>query len=643
MGNKYQALFKPLKIGQLEIKNRIIMSPMTTYLTGAEDEISADSIAYFAARARGGAGMLMTEACFIDPEENAGSMGFNFTSKRSAVQFAHLADVVHRYGSKLCIQVSAGSGRTASRLPGLVPYSASALPALNPTLICHELTKDEIQEITKKVVTTATKAVMAGADAIDIHAHNGYLLDQFISPQWNVRTDEYGGSVENRTRLPKEIIGGIRAAVGPVIPIIFRISVDHKYPAGRTMENTVEILKELDAYVDAFDIDFGAYESMDYMFPSYYMGTACSADLAKEVRKIGLSKPIMNSGNHTPESAVELLEDGTLDAVMFGRPLVADPDLPNKLKAGKGNEVKPCIRCNEFCLKGVLTRTGIRCSVNAEAGEELYQILEPVNKIKNVVVVGGGPAGCEAAITAAKRGHKVSLYEASEKLGGMLSAAATPNFKSQLQKLIKWDAVMLEKYGVDIHMNHKIDEKSEELKKADQIIWAVGAKELCPPIEGIDSKGVIKIADAHHKRELVKGENIVIAGGGLSGCDFALELVEEGKHITVIEMREKVAADVFPINAKTLLTQLAMKKVQLMTNSKIVKFTEGCVTVETSDGIKEVKADTIVLALGMKTDTGFTDKIYEKYGYKMRMIGDCVKPGKVGSAIRDGYYAGATV
>lgn len=617
---------------------------MTTFLTDVDDTLSQASIAYFEARAKGGAGMLITEACFIDPNENANSMGLNFQSKRGTVQFARLADVAHRYGAKLCIQVSAGSGRTASPEQGQIPYSASAVPALSsPKIICRELTKEEIGQIIQKITESAMKAVIAGADAIEIHAHNGYLLDQFISPQWNIRTDEYGGELENRMRMPKELISSIRATVGPSIPIIFRISVDHKYPGGRTLEDTEEILKALEPVVDAFDVDFGAYESIDYMFPSYYMGSACSVDLAKAVRKMGIQKPIMNAGNHTPDSALEFVRNGTLDAVMFGRSMLADPELPNKLREDRDKEVKPCIRCNEFCLKGVLTRTGIRCAVNAEAGEEIYQKLEPATNKKKVLVIGGGPGGCEAAITAAMRGHEVVLCEANEALGGMLQVAATPDFKMQLKNLITWDEVMLKKYGVDVRLGERVDENSEILSKVDEIIVATGAKELVPPIPGIDSPGVIRIADAHRNQDKLKGENIVIAGGGLSGCDFAIELVDKGKKVTIIEMREKVAADVFPINAITLFRTLGQKQVTMMTGAKITSMESGKVIVQTTEGEKCVEADTIVLALGMRADKDLAEKLRIKFGTRVRKIGDCEKPGKVGNAVREGYYAGATV
>ena len=648
MYNRFEKLFTPFKIGSMEVKNRIVMSPMGTNSANIDGRISVDEIDYFEERAKGGVGMIITGCMFLTKDLAQGSLEGVLEDNYVIPTLTELCEAVQRYGTKICAQISCGTGRNAfPNMFGDPPVSASAIPSqFNPDVLCHPLTVEEIKAIMDQFAAAAKKVKMAGFDAIEIHGHAGYLIDQFISPIWNKREDEYGGSLENRMRFAVEIVQSIRSAVGKDMPILFRISCDHRFNGGRTLEESEKMLKILeDAGVDALDIDAGSYESIDYIFPPTYLGDACMAYVCKAARK-AVSVPLLNSGNHTPETAVKLIESGDADFAMFGRQLIADPHTPNKLLNNRRQDVRPCIRCNQDCIGRIVDRlTKISCSVNPQACFEKRFIIEETKSPKNVVVIGGGPAGLEAARAAALKGHQVTLFEKHGILGGQLTSAATPSFKRPLRDLIKWYEVQLAKLRVKIELNTEIKKDDDPiLEKADRIIVAVGAVPTNPPISGIDGSNVIGIIEAHLNKELVKGENIVIAGGGLSGCDSALELAMEGKKVTIIEMRESVGPDVMFINAAALMPMLEKYGVRLLPGHKVLAFDARGVKAQKTDGSEVfIEADTIITAFGVKQNNKLFEDISSKYHIKTRPVGDCETVGNVGTAVRSGFFAGLAI
>lgn len=641
MKNKYDSLFRPFKIGNMTVKNRLVMSPVTTMFNSRTEVANERTIDYYAARAKGGAGMLITEAWMPNPY-----MSPDQTQRTIIGQITQLAEAVQAYGCRLCVQMSAGPGRIGGLDDeGNPPVSASAIPANgNPNLICHEMTVEEIHDLMTKIRTLAAYIAMAGADCIEIHAHNGYLIDQFMTDVWNKRTDEYGGSLENRMRFPLEMIQAIREGTGGKLPVIFRITCDQRAKGERTIEDTIPMLKILqDAGVDALDVDSGTYDSIDWIFPPYYLGDACMTYVARAVRKAGITVPILNSGTYTPDTAVKAIENGDTDFVMMGRPLVADPELPNKLMRGCSEDVRPCLCCNEYCVKNILMRRGISCAVNPQTGAEKRFALKQTDAPKKVVVIGGGPGGLEAARVAATKGHQVILLEKEADVGGTIRAAATPDFKAPLRRLIDWYKVQLSKLSVDIRFDYEASADMEMLEEADQIIVATGSNELIPPISGVDGENVIGVCQAHLQRECVRGTNIVIAGGGLSGCDLALELTSEGKKVTVVEMRPRVAADVFPINLVSLMRKLMENGVTLLTDHRITEITSDGVTALHGEEKVLIPADTVITAFGTKPNRGLADELLEKYPFKTRLVGDCERTGKVGMAVRAGFFAGFAI
>lgn len=641
---EYNKLFTPFKIGSMEVKNRIVFSPIGVNCSHINGTISNDEIDYYEERARGGAGMIIMGAQFLSQDIAQGPLSGILEHTYVIPQLNTLCEAVQRYGTKITAQLCCGIGRDAfPNMNGELPMSASAIPlTFNPEVKCRPMSYEDIQDVMKKFAYSAKLVKDAGFDAIEIHGHAGDLIDQFMSPIWNKREDEYGGTDEKRARFPTEIVRSIRKAVGPDMPILFRISLEHRFQGGRTIEDSINLIKLLEnAGIDAIDIDAGSSEAIDYVFPTAYLGDACMEYLCKPVRK-AVRIPILNSGNHTPETAVRLIESGNADFVMFGRPLIADSQMPNKLMNGNGEDIRPCIRCNEGCIGRIITRfTKLSCSVNPQAcNEERYRI-KSAKAPQNVVVIGAGPAGLEAARVAAIKGHKVILFEKEKVIGGQLSAASTPVFKRQLHKLIDWYGVQLKKLDVNLKLNKEVSVDDDILAECDKIIVGTGAVPFIPPIPGIDGANVINIIEAHNNKELLKGKNIVICGGGLSGCDSALELATEGsKKITIVEMTDAIARDSIGINAVSLIPMLAKAGVKTYTNSRVTSIDSEGVYVQKDDGTSEfIKADNVVTAFGMKKNNKLAEEIKAKYHIKTRVIGDCEKVGKVGTAVHMGFFA----
>ncbi len=580
----YDALFTPFKIGRMEVKNRIVMSPMGTLMANRDGTFSENEIAYYEERARGGTGMIICGQGYLNAELGQGVLG-------------------------------------------------------------HALTIEEIAEMMKLWEYSAGLVRDAGFDAIEVHAHVGYLVDQFLSPIWNKRTDEYGGSPENRTRFATDIVDAIHRGAGSDFPVIFRLSLDHRIPGGRTLEDSIPILRVLDRHgCDAFNVDAGCYETIKYVYPPMYMGEA-SMEYVCEGARAATGKPILNAGSHTPESAVRMIESGRADFAVFGRQLIADPELGRKLLENRVEDVRPCMRCNEECIGRIIRyRSKLCCAVNPAAGDEnairLYKTDEP----KNVVVIGGGPGGMEAARACAVEGHKVTLFEKNQ-LGGTLNAPATAEFKIQIRKLIEYYRVQLAKLGVEVHEHTELSADDPILASCDWIVVATGSKPLVPKIPGIDGGNVLGVIDAHLHPELVTGRDLVICGGGMSGCDFALEAMTAlGRRATVIEMQDDVAKDVIYFNSFALKDCMKEAGVVIRTGCRVKSITSEGVVVTNERGEEELIAgDQVISAFGQVSDRSMVEAVKARYYSKTISIGDCEKPAKSGDAIRGGFYAARTI
>ncbi|MBF0689683.1 MAG: FAD-dependent oxidoreductase [Cellulomonas sp.] len=596
-------------------------------------------VAYFAARAAGGVGLIITGTMTTTSrfEDNEGWP--KVEDDGVIPDLARLADAVHAEGALLAGQLTPGSGRVGPPEPGgEVPVSASPTPWLaDPSRACRELTTGEVEHLVEQYGPAVARLAAAGFDAVDIHSHTGYLIDQFMSSQWNQRTDRYGGSLENRLRFPLELVAAARAAA-PELAITFRLTVDHHMPGGRSLEESLQMAPIIaEAGIHLLMVDDGAFETVDWIFPPYYMGDAPLLPGAAAVRAV-VDVPVMATGNITPEIGDRAVAAGEVDFIGMGRALIADPDLPRKLTAAQPAAVRPCIRCNQLCVGNILASEPLGCAVNPEVGFEAH-LPGPATEQRHVVVVGAGPAGLEVARVAATRGHRVDVYDETDHAGGVLWPAATPDFKRELRRMVDWWQGQLAELPVTVHLGHRITADSPELRDADQVVVATGSTQLVPAsIPGTDRDDVVDVLRFH--RGAPVGHRVVMVGGGLSGSDAALELANEGHDVTVVEMLDEIARDMLVVNRITLLRRLDEARVRLLTGTRVREITDDGVLVEGPDGPATLPADTVVLALGSRPRTDLLTELTAA-GIPVQAVGDCVEPAKVGEAVNRAYALAA--
>lgn len=635
MTTTFSHVLEPAKLGSLQLRNRVIMVPMGTEMGDHDGHLTDREIAYYAERAAG-AGLVCTGINAVTDDYEVINVGLGRVDTDAATPgLRKLAEAFHARGGAVSVQLTAGLGRNINSIdPERLPISASDNSHwLDPNVKCRPLETEEIKVIVQRFKEAAARCLEAGIDAIDIHGHTGYLIDQFMSPVWNRRTDEYGGSVENRCRFAAEIIAAVKEGA-PGMPVSFRLSVDHHFEGGRGVEESLEIAKQLEAAgLDLLMVDEGSYEAMDYVFPPYYLGDNCMMGSVR-LFKDALSIPVLGCGNLTAERAEEAIATGEMDFAGIGRALIADPEWAAKLASGKRDDIRPCIRCNQLCVGNAFVGQPLGCAVNPAVGRELERIITRAETSKHVVVIGAGPAGLEAARVAALRGHTVDVYDKADQVGGVLWPAATPEFKKELRSMIFWWERQLRDLPVTVHLGTEITADSPELDGADEIIVAVGTTPVAPAIPGLDGDNVIEVIDAHLGAEL--GQRIIVCGGGLSGADFALEMQEKGHDVTVVEMADGIAADLLMINRITLLRDLAEQGVTLLTGHRVVEVNESGVKVDGPDGPVQIAADTVVSAFGVRPATSLVEALAERGAIA---VGDCVKPAKVGDAINAGFEA----
>lgn len=636
-------LFEAGKIGSMMLKNRVVMTPMGIYgLPDHRGMLTQKSIDFYTARAKGGAGLIFPTATQVTRafEEDV-SVTYAIDSIDKALKWSELAEDVHHYGGRLGIQLSAGLGRVNSSFvhdPYFEPISASPVDSFwAPMIRCRALEISEIEFIIDSYAQAAIFARDAGVDVIEIHGYGGYLLDQFMTSAWNEREDEYGGSLENRMRFPIEAYRKVRAVVGEDYPVIFKFTPVHLTPEGREMAEGIEIAKMLESEgVDALHVDVGCYESWHRTIPPVYAKDASQADIAGMIRD-AVNIPIICQGKLAdPEVAESVLAEGKCDFVGLGRAFLADPEWPNKVKAGRANDIAPCIGCSEGCFMRTMEGRYASCAVNPTCSQEKKYSLRPARNRKTVLVIGGGPGGMEAAITAAARGHEVCLWEKTDELGGYLIPASVPQFKKDVRRLISHLEHRLECEGVEVVTGKHASPDSVINANADAVIIATGSEPLIPDIPGIDGRNVMTAIDVLNGKSDA-GQNVVVAGGGIVGCETALYLAGYGKNVSIVEMQfQLVPEGIFIINYAELEKQLADFGVRVFCDSKVAEIRESGVSFESWEKMSNIDCDTVVLALGLKPVNSLFYEIGE--GLDKYIIGDAVKPRKVLDAVWEGFH-----
>ncbi|MFH0847443.1 MAG: FAD-dependent oxidoreductase [Chloroflexota bacterium] len=633
-------LCQPFSLGGMNLRNRIVMPPMVVRFATDDGFITDRSVAYYGARAKGGAGLIIQEATFVRPDGQILANEPAIYDDRFIPGLRRVTEAIHRHGAKAAVQLIHG-GRTAFfGIPG-VPIGPSPVAAPGYS-VPKEMSLTDIGEVIDTFARAAYRARQAGYDAVEIHGAHGYLIDQFISPIANRRGDAYGGSVANRARLLVEVIGAVREALGRSFPVWCRINGrEFGTEGGETLEDAREVAR-LAEKAGACAIHVSATgPAVPLNYPQLVFSPGLISDLAAGI-KTAVDVPIIAVGSMTPDFAEKLLREGKADLIAFGRALFADPELPNKVCSGGTKDVRPCILCFH-CRDGLRLRAERRvcCAVNAAMGKEKAYEIVKTDKAKRVLVVGGGPAGLESARVVALRGHQVTLWEKESRLGGQLNVASVAPYKGRIEALPRYYARELKNLGVTVKLGKKGTPGQVVQFAPEVLVLATGAKPIVPKIRGLSKAYRVSAVDVLWGRAEVKGERVVIIGGEQVACEVAMYLSGRGKRVTMVRRGPEMAARAGGLG-RFVLNRLKAEGVTMLTGVTYREANEKGLVVTTKEGEKLLEADTIVLAAGAEPEKGLYEKVKDKVA-EVKLVGDAVTPRNIADAISDGYQAGLSI
>lgn len=635
---KYPSLFSPKKIGEIEVKNRIIMPPMGTSLSFSTGELSTNIIEYYKERARGGVGLIVVEISQVDLDTGSAAMNcVRLHSPRCIPRLRRLAEGVHVYGTKIFAQLHHGGSEAPSFFnEGHELISPSGIKCKTVPDQPRAMTNAEVKEMVQKYVSAAMMLKMAHFDGVEIHGAHGYLVHEFFSEHTNKRTDEYGGSFENRMRFATEIIQGIKKACGPDFPVSIRISSVEGIPGGFSLDYGIEIAKAMEkAGADLISCSMGTYESFPTALETASFKEGWRVYMATETKK-HIDIPVVCVGAlRNPDYLEQIIAEEQADFVALGRPLIADPEWPNKAFYGKTKSIRQCITCMT-CIYTVTEPGFVRCAINARAG---YEAEDPKlckdGNGRKVIVAGGGPAGIEAARICAERGFQVTLFEKTGALGGQLQMAKEAIDQEAMQNFIDYGTYELSRLGVDVRLNTEITAEAIRKENPYAVFVATGAKALIPDIPSEDPTKVITAEDYLAGKEEIGEETIVVVGGGITGCETAALAASRGAKACVIEMMEEYCQDVYYDSRIEIMNNLEKYDVSVKTNCMLTAITKEGIKVKDTitDQETEIKADKVVLALGVKPENTI---YYDLRGdfEKLYLLGDAVRQGKIVDAVR---------
>ena len=646
MKNKYPHLFQPIKIGNVTLKNRIIAAPTGMMDLTPDGRLSPYNVCYYERKAKGGAAVVTLGEAITDSKTGEShNRQIHLDSPECMPGLAHTAMAIKRNGALANIELSHGGKygglnsiageETAQRCS----YGASE-ESLPTGEYVHEMSKEMIEHIVKQYGVAAKRVKNAGFDMLMVHAGHGWLFNQFLSPKENHRTDEFGGSLENRCRFLSLALDEVRNAVGQGFPIELRINGDDFIEGALQIKDYIEIVKLLEAKVDLINVSCGSHEAEDLFVrthPSMFLEHGCNVYLAAEIKKHVQVPVACVGGIGTPELAEEIISSGQADIVELGRVLLADPDFPKKAMMGQSEDITPCLRCFQ-CFASIVDSTVVTCSVNPEIGHELdFRYYKPERgEKKKIMVVGGGPGGMEAAITAAKRNHNVILCEKTESLGGALKFAENVPFKVDLYNLANILKLRVEKENIDVRFNTTVTADYVKKEKPDVLIIAVGAEPIIPPIEGIYRNNVILATECEKNLETL-GKRVVLIGGGLIGAETGVHIGKSGRDVTIVEMRPEIAMDSNMFHKMALKKELD-KYTKSYTQTQAIKIDENGVWCQDIGGKQFlIEADQVIISSGVRPRSSLVEElasiIPEYY-----VVGDCARAGQVTQAISQGYF-----
>jgi 2,4-dienoyl-CoA reductase-like NADH-dependent reductase (Old Yellow Enzyme family)/thioredoxin reductase len=652
MKMKYPNLFKEGKIGNVITKNRIVMSPMGEDMANVDGSVSEQSLAYYTERAKGGVGIIIPGVVSIDyPGGKTTGCQHRIDGDKYVLGWYRMANAVHHYGALLIPQIHhAGAQTNHITCEGEIPVCVSDTDCEHSFVKYyrsfgpqHELTTQEVKELVNKFITSAEYCQNAQCDGVELHAAHGYLINQFLSSDMNKRSDEYGGSLENRMRFAVEIIKGIREKCGKDFIIGARIPGREWTSTGLSDDECQIIAKTFEAAgCDFLDISGGATIQSSKLMETQGYPQGDRVELAEIIKEV-VNIPVLAVGNlRDPEFCDRIIEEEKTDYVALGRPLICDPYWPEKAKEGRDDEIRHCISCFDGCFAQIWSFKPIGCTLNPDAGFESEfssKDFKTVN-LQNVVVIGGGPAGMQAAITAKKQGHRVTLLEKSDELGGQLKIASVPPKKYPIKRATDWFVGELKRQGVNIQLNHPATVESVEKLNPDVIIAATGSVPATPPIDGvdntIDSWGLLDGSVA-----MPKNSKIVIVGGGVVACEVALYLNKEGNNsVTVIEMLGQIANGLETTHLGDLFVDFEECNIGVITNARVTKINSSSIAYEEAGELKTIGCDVSVLATGQKPFGGDLIASLKDKGHTVILAGDVTKPRKIMQAVREGNFAG---
>lgn len=644
MERKFPHLSSPITIGRVTFRNRMFSAPMGGTDITNDGCIGPKSTAFYELRGKGGAAAVTVSECMVHPKTD-GSHAYHLDTAvlNSLAAATYTADAIRRHGAMPSLELShsgmyAGTYMTdKTKQKSMNQWGASDI--IRPDGIeVKALTKEMIAEIVESYGTVAGLAKRAGFEMIMVHGGHGWLLNQFFSPYFNKRTDEYGGSLENRCRLAIEVLKSVREAVGPGFPIEFRLSGSELFEGGYDLAEGCRIAQQIEPYIDLLHVSAGTYQrGFGDTHPSMFKEHGCNVYLAAEFKK-HVSIPVATLGGlNDPHQMEEIIASGKADIVYMARALLADPCLPRKVVENREDEIVKCLRCFTCMAERAATSTR-RCTVNPLIGREMegWDVL-PAPEKKKVLVAGGGPGGLYAAYTAARKGHQVILCEKESDVGGILKSEQALPFKHEMYELSGTYKLLAEKAGVEIRLNTEVTKEYAEKEDVDALIIAVGSTPLVPPIPGLNGNNVVLVNNYYLEKEKVSDE-VVVFGGGLAGCECAIHLGMEGKKVCLVEMRDELAPDA-NVRHRPLLLKEIEKYATVYTGYKGLEVTADGILCEDKNGSKQlVPGKSVICALGQRSRTDAVTELQDAAPF-VRVIGDAAKVSTITNAVYWGYHA----
>lgn len=639
--SKYPKLFEPGYIGKMKLRNRTVMPAMGTCIANPDQSISDYMLEYHFARAAGEIGMNVLEITSVEKRGQGLPCVPGIYSDSFIPGLARLADGIHERGGKLCVQLH-HAGRGAYRsIIGEQPVGPSHIRAAGCPETPRELSRHEVLQIIDAYGDGALRAKMAGADCVEAHAGHGYMIWAFLSPRSNQRTDEYGGNFDNRFRFLAEIIQNIKQKCGPGYPVLVRLSISEELPGGLYIQDTLEIARRIEkAGGDAVHLSTGNFFDLgnhQNMLSPMYMRNGHLLEQINQFTK-SVSIPVIAVGGLTYQVAEQALEQGQAAFVSFGRQSLADPEFVKKVRQGREDEIRVCIRCNS-CLQEIFKFKHVTCASNPACAREAECAVTPAPVKKKISIIGAGPAGMKAALIAGQRGHEVKLYEKTNALGGgQIRLATNIKGKEDINHLVEYHETMFKKYpNIQVIFNTDVNRELIAKDNADAVIIATGAKAIMPGIPGIDQKNVVSAFDVLEGKAKV-GQAAIVVGGGLIGTETAHYLALEGRKIQVVEMLDDVAATLDWMTRHWLMEEAAKLGIEFFTRTTIKEFTGKGAIVRDSEGKeREMTADTVVVAVGTEPVNYLAEELKD-IDADVYTIGDAKIMGKIINAVADGFH-----